>query len=446
MNLFISIFKMSPFLKIFSSSFLIIAVIGVFNFIVDPYGIYNTVHITGFNSPKSEAQNYEKLVKAYLVADIKPDAIAMGTSRVGYGIDPESKYWSGDGTKFNLSIGAGSVYITRRFLEHAIAIHVPDKLIMGLDFFAFNAKNKIASDYSDALLAIDKKGDFNKSYKWHILLSSILSYSATKTSINTIKKSNDKRIDAIDPNTGMRLYAINGKAYRADELVDIAANDVLPDTHKTFLATEKYFMREWYFSGDRKEYSFEDKAVGNSTFGEFKKIVKLCKDNNINVYFYISPVHARLQEAISVTGLWPLYEQWKKELVWLLEDEYASEQYSLWDFSGYNGMTSVDVRNGRMRTYVDPSHYSPVIGDMILSRMFDGDLTGIPSDFGRRLNGSSLDNVLGAIRQEQVRYKDKHTDDVMEIENAAASLNLGIDNVVILGGERPSGAKLVRQH
>ena len=164
---------MTTYLRIFSFSFYVIAGIGLFNYVIDPYGIFNTVKINGINYPKSEAQNYEKLVKAYLMADIKPDAVVLGTSRVGFGISPESKFWKATGRKYNLSIADGSIYVTRRFLEHAIAIHVPRQVIIGLDFFAFNAETTNSNDSSKELLAITNTGEVNHDYMRHILLSSL---------------------------------------------------------------------------------------------------------------------------------------------------------------------------------------------------------------------------------------------------------------------------------
>lgn len=437
---------MTPFLRIFSYSLLILALLVAFNFVVDPYGIYNAVHMSGVNYPKSEAQNYEKLVKAYLASDIKPESIAMGTSRVGFGVDPESRSWIGYESRFNLSLADGSVYVTRRFLEHVIAIQAPKQVVIGLDFFAFNAKRKIANDYSDELLAVNRNGAVNEKYKRHIILSTLLSYSTIKNSIKAIKNSKNSRIQIINPKTGMRQFAINGEIYHNDELFGLAELDYLDNAYKAFKGHAGFYIDEKYFIGDDREYYFKDKYSGNSTLEDFRKIVQLCDSYDIDLYLFISPTHAWHLEEIRSIGLWTLFEQWKRELVQILELEHKGAPYYLWDFSGYNSITSSDVPYGRMREYKDSSHYLPVIGSMVLSRMFKADQNGVPADFGRRLNNKSLENVLDLIRKEQQKYHEVHPQAVKEIEIIAASRGMSTENVIIEGGVRPIGARSVRKN
>ncbi len=432
---------MSAFLKIFSFSFIVILILGMFNFFIDPYGIYNDFLVDGINNPKSEAGGHEKFAKAYLVDSIKPEQIALGTSRVGYGINPQSEQWDGDGRKFNLSIADGSIYVARRFLQHAIAIQTPKQLILGLDFFAFNAKIKTAGDSSEALLAITAEGNVNPAYKKQLLLSSILSYSAVRSSIKTIKKSKEKIVHTLGANTGMRQFSIDGKEYLADEILAIPLSEKLPGASATFASAVRYFIGEKFLIGKDKEYYFEDKDTKNSSMDEFRKIVELCRQNNIQAYFFISPVHARMQEAIRVMGLWSLYEQWKRELVAVLEMEYGGNNYVLWDFSGYNAITRAEVIDGRMREYVDPSHYTPYVGDMILSRLFATRQENIPSDFGKKINGNNIDDVLVLLRQEQKRYQESNIEDVRLVEKIATEQNMQADNVTIIGDEKPVGAK-----
>jgi len=434
---------MSPFLRIFSLSLPMLALIGMFNFFVDPYGIYNTLHITGLNFPKAEAQNYEKLAKAYLVSEIKPDAVVMGTSRSGVGIDSESDLWGGDGVVFNLSIADGTVYEIRRFLQHLIAIKPPKKLVLGLDFFIFNAFRGKASDYSENLLAVDSAGELNDDFKQYIILSSIFSYSAIKTSIKTIKKSSDQKIHVLDPISGMRQEAINGDVYHTDQLINLPAVNDEDIAGIVFGMAEEHFMSLKYFLGDDMMYAFENEDTGSATLDEFRKIVRLCLDNDIELFIFISPSHARLYESIRAVGLWPLFEQWKREIVQVLEDEYGRGEYTLWDFSGYNSITTTEVVHGRLREYKDPSHYLPVVGNMVLSRLFSKELENVPMDFGRHLSGSNVEQVLESVRLEQRAYHETHKATVKAVEEMAVGLGMSTQNVAIQGGDRPVSARSV---
>lgn len=435
---------MSPFLKIFSYSWLVLVLIGGFNFIVDPYGIFNGVQVAGVNFPKPQAHNHEMLVKSYLVSEVKPDSIALGTSRVGYGIDPRSRSWKGYGSKYNLSMADGSVYVTRRILEHAIAIKMPKQVLIGLDFFAFNAMRKNTNDHTEELLAVKSNGDVNKEYKRHIILSSVLSYSSLKASIKTIRGSREPRIQVLNPETGMRQYAINGQIYDNDKLFNLAELDWEDNAHKAFMAHAGYYTAKKYFIGKDREYYFKDKDSGNSPVEEFRKIVQLCNDNNIELVVFVAPIHVWHTEVIRAIGLWPLFEQWKRELVLVLEKEHSGTPYNFWDFSGYNSVTSVDVPEGRMREYQDSSHYTPVVGNMVLSRVFAQDANSIPVDFGRRLTANNIENVLGLIRIEQQKYHDSHPELVKMMDKTAARLNVSAEDVIVDGGKRPIGARAVK--
>ena len=436
---------MTPFLRVFSYSLLVLALLALFNFIVDPYGIFNSVHVKGVNYPKSVAQNHEKMVKAYLVSEIRPRAVALGTSRVGFGIDPGSSRWDGPGPRFNLSLADGDVYVTRRFLEHAIAINPPKQVVIGLDFFAFNAKRKTAHDYSENLLAVNGVGKNNADYKSNIILSSVMTYSTLKNALKALKTSRQDRIQVINSETGMRQFAMHGDIYQNDELFELPEMDYLDNAYTAFQGHAGFYIGEKYLIGDKKEYSFEDALSGNSALDEFLKIVQLSKANDIALYAFISPTHAWHMEEIRSIGLWPLFEQWKRELVNIMEQEYEGSRYHLYDFSGYNSITSLDVPEGRMREYKDSSHYLPVVGDLVLSRLFGRNSEGVPEEFGRRLTGGNLESVLGLIRKEQSGYHRSHSDDVREIERIAAKFDMSADTVIIEGGARPFAAKYAPQ-
>src|SRR4030042_578707 len=58
-----------------------------FNWFVNPYGIYDSPGIEGFNKLKPELTTHLRMTKAYAVRRIKPSAICLGTSRAEVGID-----------------------------------------------------------------------------------------------------------------------------------------------------------------------------------------------------------------------------------------------------------------------------------------------------------------------------------------------------------------------
>jgi len=175
---------------------------------------------------------------------------------------------------------------------------------------------------------------------------------------------------------------------------------------------------------------------------EFRKSVILLKEQETEVHFFISPAHARQHEVIRQLGLWPIFEQWKKEIVNILENEYPNNNYRLWDFGGYNSITTINVpENSKAREYIDSTHYSPYIGDLILSKIFDIDNHLIPADFGRKLNRETIEIELEKIRLEQKHYINTHESDISEIRQMALDADFLPENVFIQGGNQPYGAR-----
>lgn len=62
-------------------------------------------------------------------------------------------------------------------------------------------------------------------------------------------------------------------------------------------------------------------------FAKFKKIVELCKANNIKLIVFIPPSHATDMGSLNVIGEWQSMENWKRAMTKLIP---------VWDFSGYN--------------------------------------------------------------------------------------------------------------
>ena len=76
----------------------ILAVVGLFNRIVDPYWYFREVEIVGFNHVKPHAVGNERLVKPALVNKLSPDVIILGNSVAEIGLPPTHRGLTNDGT------------------------------------------------------------------------------------------------------------------------------------------------------------------------------------------------------------------------------------------------------------------------------------------------------------------------------------------------------------
>ena len=251
----------------------------------------------------------------------------------------------------------------------------------------------------------------------------------------------------LDYETGMRKFTYHGNVQNMRGFDQVKVTDAKNSAQASFKNIENLYLKYVYFSGPKRQYYFKDPSSNRSMLDEFRNIITLLKQHNTEAYFFISPAHAHQHEIIRILGLWPLFEQWKREVIQILEKEYPGSNYTLWDFSGYNSITSVNVPGDRkLREYIDSTHYTPYVGDMVLARLFGKEHPSMPDDFGYRINKQSIENVLSDIREKQKSYIDTHKEDVSNINKMAADADFIPENVFIQGGQRPYGARAYRSN
>jgi hypothetical protein len=365
----------------------------------------------GVNWPKFEIMKSVKLHKSFRVAQIEPETVILGTSRSAFGIDPENSAWRNTfQPRYNFALAGANVYVTRRFLEHAQMLHSLKQVVYGLDFFTFNAYRQQDPDYRGDFLTINDDGTPNPHFDMKILAASILSTDALQASYETVASKNKHP----------RIIRENGM---------FSGSVWVKNLHQSFSNMENLYFQYVYLAGRKREYGFVNLDTGISSFEEFRSIVIYCRDRQIDLKLFISPPHARHMEIIRILGLWPLFEQWKRELVRILQEEnYTS---SLWDFSGYNSITTDNISTEDEHYYMDSTHYLPIVGDMILSRIFHYNEKNVPKDFGRVLTPKNIEENLLIAQAKQEKYRTDYPEQVEEIESLAEKYDFDAQDLIL---------------
>ena len=145
----------------------------------------------------------------------------------------------------------------------------------------------------------------------------------------------------------------------------------------------------------------------------------------ISVHLFFSPAHAWQWELIDALGLWPSWEQWKREVV--AANESAALQagrppFPLWDFADYDGPALEEVTEDRQAKrpldhYWDSSHFKRNLGSLILRRMLE---PGNDVAFGELRTASNVDEALARTRAQRERWRAQHAADVAEIRSVVA--------------------------
>lgn len=392
---------------------LLLVLVGGFNWLVDPYGIYGSPKIEGFNALKPEEITHTLMTKAYFVRRIKPEAIILGTSAAEWGNDPDHEGWSYQPV-YNLGLPGVNIYTILRYLQHANDVQPLKQIVLGLDFDSFNIHILNTDAATEARLSVSYDGKENSFLgSLNEIIATLFSFDALVSSFNTLSQEKD----------ALRLNDNGMYEIAEQDPANLNGYHGINSYHGIFLYEEGTYAKD---SSWRNDFQFENAKSDVPPFTYYREILQIVYSDGIDLRIFISPSHARLRELFANFGLWPSIEEWKHILVTINEEEarnYGKKPFPLWDFSGYDEFTTeaVPVENDTqtmMRWWIDPRHYKKELGDLILDRVFGYNDPGhfVPDDFGVLLNSGNIDSILQKIRTDRQNYRDTHPEDVAEIE------------------------------
>lgn len=382
------------------------------NIAMDPFNGFGSPRIKHLNDKKVETVKHPFVTQTLAIRNQRPDTLILGSSRTSVGIDPNHPSLRSDNT-YNLSLFGLNLSQVAKLYDFTNAIHPPRRVVIGLDFFAFNKYAPGRTDFDESLLLADKgwKGSIADSF---VKTKLILNWQTLKSSFNTLFAQHQSQpVKWSVDNNGQ---------------TDPSQMEALMLERKTqrfaFIASETSYIRNMYFPWPYKKYDL-GLAEGDAPIAAFRQIVRQAYAKDIELHLFISPVHARQLEVIKNVGLWENFETWKLALVKLVSEEAreaGKTPYPLWDFSGYNSITMEKVspkddRKARMRWYWESSHYRSETGDLVLNRMLGSDkpLTNSYQDFGTRLTQDNIQSHLEKIRMTHAGYAHRNSEDVAEV-------------------------------
>ncbi|MEO0540696.1 MAG: hypothetical protein AAFZ80_07505 [Cyanobacteria bacterium P01_A01_bin.105] len=350
--------------------------VAAFNVIVNPYGLYPAPVRPGFNQAQPNKSNNMRMFKAADITRLRPNAVFLGSSRTEYGLDPAHPVFAADNT-YNLALGAATPYELRRYLEHAL-VNQPNltRVVINVDEFMFNTLNVENPSFAEQRLA--RRG---------LWLMDIVNTTLSLDTFNASRR--NLRVSKANPDY---------ESYQPDGQLNLRPIDRQPDK------TDYRFRNSigFYFKAFPGAYQLSDDYLA-----EFKALIELCQSRGLDYQVYISPSHVTRWEAIRAAGHWPQYEQMKRELAQITP---------IWDFSGYNSITTERLQP-EMDYYIDDSHYTETVGNLVLDRMYDDSAKGVPEDFGVVLTPATVDDHLETINRDRNRWASENPDIVELVEN-----------------------------
>lgn len=375
------------------SAALLVAGIGAFNYLVDPFDIWHSWRIEGFNKNKPQKRSKERIYKVGAYARNPQPNIILGSSIAEISLDP--KRLPGGG--INLATVGQRLGESARLLEWAAQQTTLQTVLYSAEFFTAN----MCLAETDGLRASDLSSP--KGYQYLISLSTL------EESFGTVANQSNAAIYR-----KRQLLNEDGIWVWSDENVTNPGG-----LRKTFIESEGFFN---YFPAPGYCYSFQQEQ--RSTGQYLQRMFSTAYRDAIDFRLVISPSHARERELIYSRGLWGKWEDWKRMLIRINEDEARKagrEPFAIWDFSDYNSITTEPVppagdTSTRMRWYWDTVHYRQNVGEMIFSRVY-GLAAGAPPprDFGMRITSQNIEAWLAAVRRGREIWARLHPEDVSEV-------------------------------
>ncbi|MBB2487038.1 hypothetical protein H5407_17550 [Mitsuaria sp. WAJ17] len=389
---------------------LIAALFAGFNAWVNPYLLFDTARIPGFNAKKPAVETRERLMKSYEALRRPARTLVIGSSRTDLGLDPAAPAWpEGLRPVYNLSLVGSGTETGLRFAQHMVAgrpasAPVADTLLVGLDFENFLAVPKAAGGPSAATLELEARllvrpdGQVNDQRMQQVLLDHVAGLLS---------------LDALIDSTHTVL------ANRRGPQPDLEGNGHLSEGRFQQWAQADGFatlFRQKNVQAMQTLAHRELAGVDGAPLAEPSKIrplIEFATRHRMKLVLALQPSHASRLDLLAHMGHWPAYEHWKRALCAEVSAARDSgRDVSLWDFGGYEMPMREPVpapgdRQSRMRWFWDPVHYSAALGDQMIRTMFsqDGAAGDANAPIGVLLTPQNLDARLQQVRADQQRYR-----------------------------------------
>lgn len=370
-----------------------------FNAIVDPFGLIGVPVFKGVNEIKPRMFFNSRMVKAHQISRFKPHGLILGSSRAETGIDPEHPGWSKNSWPvYNASLPSARIFELYQYLRHAQSEASLSQVVIGLDFFSFDAGRTSEPGFETSRLNTQHSVLVNFQMVKDIM-TGLLSYDALSASFDTLNGQGEITFG----------YLNNGSqdTRRRREMIKAKGGHfaAFESSLKSIISDD---------DGIAKLDYGHDTGEKINSLGWFRELVRFCIKERIELYVLISPVHSQWLEMIWQLGAWNDYEQWKRDITQIVEIE-ATEAgvdtpVEIWDFSGFNNISMEQVpkpedASQEMKWYWEASHYKRETGNLMLDKALLGIKGEAIPGFGSRLTMEGIESHLRSIGEERQKYE-----------------------------------------
>jgi hypothetical protein len=329
-----------------------VGLVGLVNYIVDPYGLLRKDFTWQFIDPN------KNFIKTRFLAQNpgRFDCLVMGSSRVNSIDVRKIRGYRAYNVHYSGGLPRDHLENIRYLLKKGVKIKL---ILMGLDEFSYK------DDPNDRLYQ-PLRHPYPPVLDQHPLpfylryYFSFLDWEILQVVLNGYKErlrggpgDNAVSYDIFD--TGQMFFYQTDRQIEAD-----------PEKHRK----DPKFLRHYNNPRDNLKGALED----------LREIVRLARVHRVRLVLFINPLHKNvfLDSGADL-------DRFKRELS-LLSGFY--------DFSGVNSVTTDNFN------YLETSHYRWRVGDLVIARIFNDPSVNVPEDFGRWVTRENIDRHLKALHQQ----------------------------------------------
>jgi hypothetical protein len=315
------------------------------NLLVDPYSMtgYNVLEI-----PNKFARDDRVEKVAKLKTSAPYDNMMFGSSRV-YSMNPlmVSRYLGG--TTYNAGVGTARIEDHLGFLLMLKRIgKLPKNVLIGLDFYTFNPEVETNQYFlKNEDLNFLHAASANENY-----LSKFLSIDAFRASYKTLKNFlSDSR----------EKPRFNEFGSKGNTQTEFGFYPKANDSNSTYSRPE--LIREYHFV---KTVSFP--ALSQKRLEYLRRIKRVCRENNITLYLFTTPLHGGLIAKIDEDGA--------------LSRRLDRFKHEIRAIAPYHDFITRNPINDSAAYFSNPTHATTATGNLILARLFKDKTVNLPEAFG----------------------------------------------------------------
>lgn len=368
---------------------------GLINLIIDPYGTFRIVDIRGLNHIKPYPDHNLETIKAHAVRHMSPDALILGNSRAEVGFDPTHDAWESAGyhSVYNAAIAGTSPSTAWNQLQKVAQRQSLKFILLGIDFFDFPIEpdKKVTPSTKQSNSKLDD-------VRW--TLSATLTVQAMIDSVATLRRQFQENPQQLT------MQGFNPLL----EYKDIAKME-------GYWSLFRQRLEDNARNHGRKPANiFLSGTQSSPTFDDIRRIVRWSAENNTKLRLVIYPYHAQLLLLIDEVGLWPTFEEWKRQILRIVIEEslkLPQSNIALIDFSGFSefaqdAIPSKQDKKTATKWYWEAGHFKKELGNHILSCCIFQN-PGISSrKFGVILNFENIEAELNRTRIDKSAFELKN--------------------------------------